>query len=591
MIWALALLDARAEEVVVVAPAEVPDDPAAASDLSQAVDHLLGVMGYPNARGEDAIWVHGLEQHQILLTVDGAPAAGAYDGVLPTQGIPSFFVRSVALEGASLGEGGLGPALRVETLQPPKTKDYSAMISGSPHGAGRAGVFVGGPLRGGSLGAGLHLSRDPGSPLSSAFIPTSREDGGRRDGDRADHAHLLLTGERGPWRLRGLSSLGAWDVPTSLTDSAPRYWRFTSVASHSAQLSWKFHGVQGRLWGRYDDNTLDSYDDATRATQTGADGWTSRYRDSHVGIDGGVQRYLFGMDWEKMLRLERLTHRADTHEAAATRAALALRAARPFLTRWSGEVAMNAAVEAGNAAILDPAVALSWTRGATRLRLAGGRNSRFPTLKERFSPALGVRIPNPALRPERATGLDAALSARLGPVTAAATAWTNRTYDLIDNTELSGGLEQLQNVGEVDLAGAELRAQLRASRFLEIGLGVAGLHTYQRTGAAAGYPLEGRPTWEARALATARPLEALRLELRADALGPAAWHNSDLMEWELSSPQLVFGGSVAWAYRALALRLSADNLLDRDLSRAPGFPTPGRVVYLEFRRFSERSAR
>lgn len=102
------------------------------------------------------------------------------------------------------------------------------------------------------------------------------------------------------------------------------------------------------------------------------------------------------------------------------------------------------------------------------LRLTAGRKVRFPTMRERFGGALGKFLPNPDLRPVSAYLAEAGVSWGGTQFSGEATAFLNRTQDLIDKTTLESGLDQRINLDGSLIYGVELTGTTRPTDRLSL---------------------------------------------------------------------------------------------------------------------------
>jgi iron complex outermembrane receptor protein len=214
------------------------------------------------------------------------------------------------------------------------------------------------------------------------------------------------------------------------------------------------------------------------------------------------------------------------------------------------------------------------------LRATAARRTRFPSLKERFSSAFGLREPNPGLRPESAWhfGLDAAY--RLAPwLRAEAAVYDAEVSALIDDVVLGGGKDQLQNIGTARLLGAEGFLTARAGRLLEVRAGYNWLHA-RRTDAGPNDQLAYRPEHRAILSAVVRPTDWLDLWGLLRVIGPQDYQDPVTLTWGRLGPYAVLDVRVeVRPIRRLALWVRATNLLDANYVTEIGYPDPGREIW------------
>lgn len=129
----------------------------------------------------------------------------------------------------------------------------------------------------------------------------------------------------------------------------------------------------------------------------------------------------------------------------------------------SADIGPWAEIDTLNLTSGNASTALSLTAGFTyRLtdalawKAAVGRKPRFPTMRERFSGALGKFVPNPELKPVTAYLAETGLTWRGVQASGEVTAFLNRTFDAIDKTTLPSGIEQRINLDGSQVYGVEL---------------------------------------------------------------------------------------------------------------------------------------
>jgi len=102
------------------------------------------------------------------------------------------------------------------------------------------------------------------------------------------------------------------------------------------------------------------------------------------------------------------------------------------------------------------------------------RRSRFPSLRELYSGALGKFVPNPDLRPEVQNSVELGLSFNERRASMGLTGFVYLTEDGIVKESLGGGQFQRVNQDEIGVLGAEFTANLRPLR----GMRLEGHYTY-----------------------------------------------------------------------------------------------------------------
>jgi iron complex outermembrane receptor protein len=218
---------------------------------------------------------------------------------------------------------------------------------------------------------------------------------------------------------------------------------------------------------------------------------------------------------------------------------------------------------------------------STTLRVTVARRSRFPTLKERFSSGLGLRVPNPGLRPEGAWhfGLDA--SYRLSRfLRVDASVYDAEVTDLIQSVSLGEGKDQLQNIATARLLGAEVLLAARPLRMLELGAGYSWLFA-RRTDGGPSDQLAYRPAHRALASFVLTPWQWLEVSALLRVIGPQDYQDPITRVWGVLGTYAVLDARLeVRPLRWLAVWGRGTNLVGSNYQSEYGFPDPGRVVWL-----------
>ena len=616
------------EEILVIEP--IDGDPGAvvrqedivrrgASTLAEIVEHDVAVSSGSDSRGERPITVRGFHQRQIAIFIDGVPTTIPYDGMTDLGKLSAGFVESVELlagpDAGLYGPTGLGGALLIDTLSPPEQLEAWARTRVGLHGSLEGLASAGGPMREGDEPLLVRLSgggqASPGFPLSASFKPTDREDGGLRDAsDRRSH-ELQARMERSLGRAGRVEAgarftSGEYGVPTGLQDEPPRYWRFSTFEDlgaflrHRAWVGPRF-SVRESVFGTWNRNVLDSYDDDTRSTQESAAAFHSTYLDHRYG--GAVQATGHtgtAAAPSALLRaralLDHQVHDSSSDASAPEDVGTTLISGALSAERLAGILGAFVGVE-GSAdlprqgsgleappAFVGPVAGLR-LRGSEWLEAALGvsRRCRFPTLKERFSSAMGYRVPNLELEPERAWHLGLNTRLRVGSdLSVSMTAYDAEVQGLIETAYLDDGEEQLRNTGRARLAGAEATLVTEPLHWLLVETAFAWLHARKLGLDSPDDRLEYRPRWQATLAMTATPLDSLEIWTVLRATGPQHFLDRKSDRWG------TLGATMTWDVAVclhpdehLDIRLRGKNLLDRDVQSRYGFPDPGRQVTLE----------
>jgi iron complex outermembrane receptor protein len=118
---------------------------------------------------------------------------------------------------------------------------------------------------------------------------------------------------------------------------------------------------------------------------------------------------------------------------------------------------------------------LDWAEGDTALHASVSSRARFPTLFERFSSQFGTALPNPNLKPERATNFEAGGSHSFGPIRLEGAVFYSRLTDALVSV-LSGGFNQRVNIGSADYYGGELSLSVQLTQAFQAGVNYSYIH-------------------------------------------------------------------------------------------------------------------
>jgi iron complex outermembrane receptor protein len=243
------------------------------------------------------------------------------------------------------------------------------------------------------------------------------------------------------------------------------------------------------------------------------------------------------------------------------------------LTAWGAR--------AGFTSVLSAAVLL---HGGASIR------SRFPSLRELYSGALGRFEPNPNLRPEQLTAVEVGASVRLGKGELQAVAFHHALDHAIVRIAVPDRRFQRVNRDRQAGTGLELLSALRVQEFAfsaDVVIQNTEL-TDESTGA------ESEPEYQPDVIAglgLAGPLPmASRFDLRTRYTGRQSCVNPDSGEEQRlrSSTRMDAEVSRRWLLRgswtsALEVAVGADNLTDEAIYDQCGLPQPGRTFRFQLR--------
>lgn len=412
-----------------------------------------------NSRGEAEVTVRGSESRQVAVLVDGVPLTLGWDArtdvsVLPAGAVSEVTVvrgLSTLLHGPNVlggvvemkvGQGGRMPLER--SLAVDGTLDdrggYATSVTGEQPFSTRSGEGI---LR---FGAGYRDS--PGFPLPSGVqepIPTP--DGLRLNTDaRNVNAFMALRwrADEGRWASVSAATFQAErGIGAELGAAEPRLWRYPDIRRSIVALSGGTGFVE-TPWGEGDLEASVGVDVGSTEIQSFASRAYEVVDGIELGDDRTVTLRLLGDhslgergDLKASFTWSDIWHQAVIDGAAAEfnqrLLSLASETSWRLLERPRGPIeALNlsfgAAWDRGSTPRSGGRTPLGtiddWgarigasallNGGATLVHAGMSRRGRFPALRELYSESLNRFVPNPDLRPEHLTAIEAGVTTRLG---------------------------------------------------------------------------------------------------------------------------------------------------------------------------------
>jgi iron complex outermembrane receptor protein len=224
----------------------------------------------------------------------------------------------------------------------------------------------------------------------------------------------------------------------------------------------------------------------------------------------------------------------------------------------------------------------------TRLYAAASRRSRFPSLRELYSGALGRFVPNPDLQPEQQNLYEIGLATDHPAWRIEAAAFVNYLKDGIEKMKVPGPEKQFQRVNrtKIRVPGIELAGSWNPARYLDVHLQYTVMSARVEEDGTYDQPAEDRPDYLSRVgvhwqrfTGPGALLEAVVTGGRwsADASGASA-ATGDLKRLPAG---VTWNLRLSWkfvrAYSTAEAHLRLDNVFDQLVEYQVGLPGPGRV--------------
>ena len=451
------------------------------ADRVNAADALARLPGVTadaaGSRNDRVVRIRGYDVRQVDYTRDGLPLASPYDGNLDLGAIGLTGLDTVRVEPgvttARHGPAALGGAVALETVAPTNPA-WLRLGAGARSGDGHEAAAAAGVRRpAGYAWAGAQAFEQDYVRVSDDFEGRTISGGARLPNSDRRQRELALKlgatpGASDEWNVLWRHQEGDKGVPPyagSQPGIQPRYWRWPQLDADGVALAGGVEAVPTltlgpRLYYTGFRNTLEAFDDDTYTTQKKPGSFTSRYNDEVAGaaLDadcGNGDRHRTGLTLDG--RVESHQDRTSGLPAVIDRdlyggAGLDY-AVRPVArleaqagARLAARRSVNSEFIAGNRLedqdgnatwSADPYVTLAWRVAASnRVYAALSRQSRFPTMKERYVYQAGKLAANPELDPERAVHAEVGCAGQAGTDVAVQLAtFVSRVQDSIQRVD------------------------------------------------------------------------------------------------------------------------------------------------------------
>lgn len=588
--------------------------------VGAALDLLPGVTVATNSRNEQVVFVRGFDARQVPLFIDGIPVYVPYDGYVDfgrfTTADLSAIQVAKGFSSVTYGPNTLGGAINLISRKPTRELEGDVSLGFGEGSTRQASANVGSNQGLWYVQAGAAWIDSDEFRLSSDFKPTATEDGGARDNSyhRDDKLSLklgLTPNATDEYALSYYRQHGEKGQPPSTDPSAARYWQWPywdkeSLYFISRTALGATESVKLRLYHNSYDNTVESYTDDTytrlKTSGRGSLGAAGKsvYDDRTLGGAIELRSTRFARhDLGLSVQLKQDEHQADdtlkqTEHFEDTQTSVGLEdniRLREDLTLALGATWSELRPETVDK-LTDPVpkpdaqsaangqAGLFWDVAQVgRLYATVATKTRFPTLKDRYSLRLGTAIPNPDLEAEHSINYEIGYQGTpWGRLSLEAALFLSDVTDLIQQVnDVEDDKYQMQNVGEVRLAGLELSAKAPIGAHWELGGNLTLLDRENRSDPDT--RLTGVPDHKLTAHVLFRPIDRLEALLYLQYEG-SRWDSQTV---ELDSYTTA---NFKLSYRpveALLLEARLDNLADADYALADGYPAAGRTWMLNAR--------
>jgi iron complex outermembrane receptor protein len=615
------------------------------------------------SRNERLIYVRGFNRFQVPLSIDGIrvylPADNRLDfGRFLTTDISEIQVAKGYVSVLD-GPDGMGGAINLVTRRP--TKELEAEVRGTLT-LGRSVEYQSYNISG-VIGtrhdkwyaqASYTRNEQDHWDLAGGFTPTPTEDGGHRDfSDTRDwrvNAKVGFTpNATDEYALSYTRQEGAKRAPLStvdpLTSSGQRFWTWPEWNTDSLYFLSTTALPDGavlktRLFRNSFYNMLRSFDNRNLNTQTLGRAFNSPYWDHAWGGSAELSLKPFTTDslaFSFHYRRDKHVEAQQSFPSGATEprqedledtfslAAENKLALTPNLTFTAGVGldwrALHKAEEYGaplgtnpsttpsrlysyplaNSQIWNGQGRLDWQgQDGTALHASISSRGRFPTIFERFSQRFGTSIPNPGLKPERATNYEIGGSHMWGPLRAEGAIFYSRVTNAIVNFptlaySCTGSttpgpcpqitLTQSRNLAHGDYYGGEISLEAKLGSTLSLGANYTYTHRKLNDPSNAAFRPLDVPTHKAFLYADWAPVERLHVIPSLD-IASDRWTVTDIAPIVYYRTGNYVNAGLRIDYRLIKnvdVGVGARNLFDANYRLVDGYPEQGRSFFASLR--------
>ena len=496
--------------------------------------------------------------------------------------------------------------------------------------------------------------------VAGGFNPTSIENGGHRDLSRTEdwrvNAKVGFTpNDTDEYSLSYTRQEGEKLAPLHITDpiAAQRYWTWPawnldSIYFLSTTALGDVATLKTRLYRNSFYNLLRSFSTAAEDTQVTPKAFNSPYHDKayggslELGLDvSAIDRFTFAAQYRRdqhneaqqsfsattLLNGTTEPNQRDTEDTYSLAAENVLTLApglvltagvgydwrnlikaeefgAPLGTNPNTTPSRLYSYPLSNSSAWSAQGQLAWqVDGATNLHASISSRARFPTIFERFSQRFGTSIPNPDLRPERATNYEIGGNHVFGSLRAEGAVFYSHIDDAIVAYPTLGysctgsvappatgscpqiSLVQSRNLGSGNYYGGEISLSAQLSTAISVGGNYTYTHRKLRDPSSAAFRPTDVPTHKAFLYADVTPVRRVHvipsLEINSD-----RWTVTDI------APITYYraGSSVNGGLRvdldvldSVTVGIGARNLFDANYILVDGYPEPGRSFFASIR--------
>lgn len=603
-------------------------------EVSAALNLLPGVtLTASGPRNESMVSVRGFDLRQVPVYMDGIPVYVPYDGYVDLARFTTFDLAAVdvskGFSSVLYGPNSLGGAINLISRKPTEKLEYDGSAGMINTNGYKANVNIGTNLGKFYVQGGYSYFDRNSFRMSSNFTPTKNEDGGQRDNSyRNDQKISFKIGwtptKKSEYAVGYINQTGEKGNPVYTGNdtqnplySKPRYWQWPEWNKESyyfisnSNLDDK-NSFKTRIYFDRFKNNLQSYDDNTYTTQTKAYAFESIYNDYTYGgnVEYNTQlipkndfkiAFHFKEDVHRENNLgEPVRHFVDNTVLVGIEDIYKISQKLTLIPGVSYNIRKNKEAEDYNAAtkvISDyPAADASDAYNAQiglfyqlneqhKLGATVSQKTRFATIKDRYSYRMGTAIPNPDLKPEKATNyeINYTFNALKKLTFQTALFYSSLTDAILNVSNVVPGKSQMQNFGKAEYRGIEAQINYEIVPNLSVNFNYTYLERKNITDPTIYFT--DVPNTKAMGTLEYQPIKLLKLIANSEFNSSrfSTSYGARVPDYTLLN---LYGS--AKVINNFSLDAGINNIFDKNYSLVEGYPEEGRNFFITLRFFSSK---
>ncbi len=491
-------------------------------DVGQALNLLPGVtLSAVGPRNESTVYVRGFDLRQVPVFIDGVPVYVPYDGYVDLGRFTTFDLAEINVSkgftSVVYGPNTLGGAINLVSRKPTKSFDFdgrAGIMNGEGH---RLNLNAGSKIGKFYIQASASRLKQNTYPLSKQFETkplqeTLNRDNAYRDDTKYSAKVGFTPNATDEYAISYVNQQGSKGTPPYIgTDTRQTarfwqwpYWNKESIYFISKTALSQTSYLKARLYYDTFTNLLSAFDNNTYSSQTRGSSFNSYYNDDTYG--GSLE---LGKQLAKNHQLKASAHFKQDHHRENNASepvrhvidqtlsigvedfytvnskwlfvpGLSLNNHRSLQAdNYSSTTKEITPFPANHSQALNAQAGLFFTpTNLEQWSLTAAKQTRFATIKDRYSYRMGSAIPNPDLKAESALHLEAAYRNQItSRVKAQGSLFYSRIQDVIQQVNnVQPNVYQLQNAGKAVFYGAEANLDVTITKDLQAGVQYTYLH-------------------------------------------------------------------------------------------------------------------